>query len=121
MHCCLSKRELVPYIDQGIIKSLTDLIEDHSVHYKGLLDTFDGLREYVTAYDGGIYMLAVIRTDDILEETYGNNAESMWINALWLNNLGLDMPATVDEFFDVMVASRIKMLTTTGIPTTSFH
>ena len=73
VHCCLSKLMQTTYIDQGHMRSLTNLIESHSVHYKERLEEIDGLREFVTATDGKIYMLGAIRAGDILEETYGNN------------------------------------------------
>ena len=116
VHCCLSKLLQTTYIAEGYIRPLADLIESHSLHYKARLARIDGLREFVTAHDGEIYMLGAIRSGDILEETYGNNTESMWINAEWLSHLGLDIPNDVYEFYDVMMAFKLLDANGNGDP-----
>ena len=84
---------------QGLIMPMNEYIDTVSVGYKAALDETEGLREYITAPDGQIYSLPNI--DGTLHIQYNMK---LWINTTWLDNLGLEMPATTDEFYEVMKA-----------------
>lgn len=53
---------------------------------------------YMTAPDGGIYGLAKISLDET--DRYSRT----FINGVWLDNLGLEVPKTMDELYDVLTA-----------------
>ena len=84
---------------QGLILPLNEYMDTVSVGYKAALDEMEGFREYITAPDGQIYSLPNV--DGTLHVQY---AMKLWINTHWLDNLGLEMPTTTDEFYEVMKA-----------------
>lgn len=86
---------------QGLIIPLEDYIDTVSVGFKAAMENpeLEGMREYMTTPDGHIYSLPVI--DGYLQAQYQNK---MWINTTWLDNLGLEMPTTTEEYYQVLKA-----------------
>ena len=89
--------------EQGLVLPLNDYLDTVSVGYKQAFEEIDGLKEYITTPDGNIYSLPNI--DGSLHVQYNMK---LWINTQWLDNLGLDMPTTTEEFYEVMKAFKEK-------------
>ena len=83
--------------DGGLIP-LNDLIEEHAPNIKKVMEEDDRYRQSATSLDGNIYYLP--KNQELL------SAEYWWIREDWLNNLGLEVPTTVDELHDVLYAFR---------------
>jgi putative aldouronate transport system substrate-binding protein len=98
----LSFEDLTHYGSQGIFLPLNDLIDTHGYYILQMFDQVPGLREVITAPDGNIYGLPAVFTDDY----HMTLRQKFWINQQWLDRLGLDIPQTTEEFFQVMVAFR---------------
>lgn len=82
---------------------LNDLIEKYAPNiYKLYEEDVPGWRDFLTYPDGNIYGLM---SGAMSADTHKVQA-TQWINAKWLENLGLEMPTTLDEFYDVLVAFR---------------
>ncbi len=83
------------WIKTGVIADITDAFEEYAS---------DELKEYVYA-DGGMSMEAVMYNGRMYGLPYigdaYNNAYVMWIRQDWLDNLGLEMPKTMDELKQV--------------------
>ena len=103
------------FIHQGIIKPLNDVIHSHSVYYKEALENIEGVLPYATGLDGNIYMLTRIQGTD--RSRKWQNVANMWINQVWLDNLDLDLPSNVDEFYDVMLEFKNLDANGNGDPT----
>ena len=84
---------------QGIIVSLNEYLDTVSVGYSAAFEKLPGMREYMTALDGNIYSMPNV--DGALQMQYQNK---MWLNMTWLENVGMEIPTTVDEFYDVLKA-----------------
>ena len=97
--------------EQGLIIPLNDYLDTVSVGYKQAFEEIDGLREYITTPDGNIYSLPNI--DGSLHVQYNMK---LWINTQWLDNLGLNMPTTTEEFYEVMKAFKEKDANGNGDP-----
>ena len=97
--------------EQGLVLSLNDYLDTVSVGYKQAFEEIDGLKEYSTTPDGNIYSLPNI--DGSLHVQYNMK---LWINTQWLDNLGLDMPTTTEEFYEVMKAFKEKDANGNGDP-----
>ena len=69
------------------------------------------MREYITTPDGHIYSLPNV--DGSLHVQYNMK---LWINTTWLDNLGLDLPTTTDEFYEVMRAFKEQDANGNGDP-----
>ena len=94
-----SRAELQRYGDQGLLVQLNDLIEAHGPNISAALDEEPGFRELTEAPGGEIWGLP--QWNDCYHCSY---PYKFWINTQWLSNLGLAMPTTPDEFFNVMTA-----------------
>ncbi len=91
---------------------LTDLLDEYAPHVVADYNTIDGGMELVTWPDGSIRSLATGSEVD-----YSNDAVGiMIINKNWLDQLGLDIPTTTDEFYDVLCAFRDNDMNGDGDP-----
>ncbi|MGX5769714.1 ABC transporter substrate-binding protein [Microbacterium trichothecenolyticum] len=94
-----TQAELQRYGDQGVILPLNDLIDEHAPNIADALASEPGFETLATAPDGKIWGLP--QWNDCYHCSY---PYKFWINTQWLETLGLQMPTTTDEFFDVMMA-----------------
>ncbi len=97
--------------EQGLVLPLNNYLDTVSVGYKQAFEEIDGLKEYITTPDGNIYSLPNI--DGSLHVQYNMK---LWINTQWLDNMGLDMPTTTEEFYEVMKAFKEKDANGNGDP-----
>ena len=96
------------YGANGVFIDLNPLYEKYAYFYNVGLDE-GGLdaagkklvENRTTAPDGGRYAWPTIETNGV-NIFYGMN----FINQVWLNNLGLRMPTTTEEFYNILVAFR---------------
>lgn len=95
----VTANELVRYGANGSLIPMQDLIDEYAPNILSLFDEIPGLRAFVTAPDGNIYGVPRI----LSRPAARHNGLGM-INKSWLDKLGLDMPTTVDEFHDVLLA-----------------
>jgi len=84
---------------EGVFVPLGDLIEEHAPNLSSLLDSRPDVRAAITAPDGKIYNMP--QFNECYHCTYQHK---MWVRADWLENLGLSLPTTVDQFYDMLVA-----------------
>ena len=84
---------------QGLVLPLNEYLDTVSVGYKAAFEELDGMREFITTPDGYIYSLPNV--DGSLHVQY---MMKLWINTTWLENVGMEMPKTTDEFLAVMRA-----------------
>jgi putative aldouronate transport system substrate-binding protein len=91
--------ELLKYGGQGVIQPLNQLIDQYAPNIKDAFAETPEFEGMATAPDGNLYGMP--QWNDCYHCSYGNK---MWINQEWLDNLGLEMPTTTDEFRDVLRA-----------------
>ncbi len=94
-----SQTELLRYGQQGVLLPLNDLIEQHAPNIKAALDNYPYFKAMATAPDGKIYGLP-----QLIECYHCSYPNKMWLNTKWLEQLGLEMPTTTDEFKAVLEA-----------------
>lgn len=90
---------LMKYGQAGIFIPLNDLIEEYGTNTKQLFEDVDYLKNGITMPDGNIYALP-----SYSEIYHCRYSQKMWIDQSWLDNLGLEMPTTTDEFYEVLKA-----------------
>jgi putative aldouronate transport system substrate-binding protein len=93
----ISPQDLLEYGQEGIILALDDYLADYAPNYSALIDSRDGW-DAVASGDGHIYSLYQVGEPAV------GNTPYMWINTQWLENLGLSMPTSSDEFYEVLKA-----------------
>ena len=99
-------------VDEQMFLPLNDLIEEHGNFIKRVFETYPGTEGLITELDGNIYSLPEVN------ECYHCSApHKFWINQTWLDNLGLEMPTTLDELYNVLVAFRDQDANGNGDPT----
>ena len=84
-----------------VLAPLDEIIDACAPNIQQMFADLPDLRGALTLSDGHIYSLPN-GDADVKNEI---NSE-LWINKAWLEKLGLEMPKTVDEFYDVLVAFR---------------
>lgn len=109
----LSTADCVNLIETGLLMNIDDALQYSNGTAKAAFAE-GGLyyvsRQLNTYTDGGMYFFGnVSKQISVENETFGPNAIignncTMLIRQDWLDKLGLDMPTTIDEFFDVLVA-----------------
>lgn len=83
--------------DGGVI-ALNDLVEAHAPNIKKLMAEDITFRNACYSLDGNIY--SIPKNQKLFA------AEYWWIREDWLNKLGLEVPQTVDELYNVLYAFR---------------
>lgn len=93
-----TKPNLDKYGMQGALIPLNDLMDEYAPNYKKFLEENPDIRKAVTASDGNIYGIAMIGD--------GEAAEGYFIRTDWLEKLNLEVPKTVDDYYNVLKAFR---------------
>lgn len=105
-------------IADGVVVPIDDLIDQYMPNLKALMEEYPIIKAQLTQADGHIYNIPAI---NMSEET-GTNATGLIIRADWLEECGLEMPDTIPELHDVLVAFKEKygatMISQTNLITT---
>ena len=86
------------WIDEGVLVDLTEFYENEDVSaniHAAEERSEKEIIKYMTRPDGRIY--AVPHLND---EIYGEVASKLWVYQPWLDALGLDVPKTMEEFYN---------------------
>ncbi|USY53246.1 extracellular solute-binding protein [Bacillus sp. 1780r2a1] len=96
--------------NSGVFIPLEGLIEENMPNLKAAFDEDPALRAMITSPDGHIYSLPKKLP---LRPIAGN---SLYINQKWLDNVGLKMPQTYKEFYNVLKAFKEQDANGNGDP-----
>ena len=96
----LNSTQLLFYAGQGLLLPLNDLIEQYMPNFKAKLEAHPEVKAAITAPDGNIYSLPFCRFDGLT----GQIPSNMFINKVWLDKLGLEVPKTIDDLEKVLTA-----------------
>ncbi|RCX19482.1 putative aldouronate transport system substrate-binding protein [Anaerobacterium chartisolvens] len=100
-------------IDDGVILKLNDLIDKYAPNYKKIINS-DPITKKLTITDkGNIYGIAQINADisDInrpIIPRAANPGNGLVIRRDWLDDLGLEIPVTLDDWYTVLKAFKEK-------------
>lgn len=83
---------------------------DYAPNIKAFFEEHPEYEKACTSPDGNIYTLRAYDANTI------NKIPRVYIDSRWLENLGLEMPKTVDELYDVLVAFKEKDANGNGDP-----
>ncbi|GAA4890452.1 extracellular solute-binding protein [Tessaracoccus lubricantis] len=99
----LSDSEVVTNGANGTLIPLEALIDEYAPNLKGILDERPDIRGAITASDGHIYTLPAVEELGIL--AYPN---FLFVNKTWLDEAGLPVPTTIDEYEDALRAFKAR-------------
>ncbi len=107
---CLTSDLISTYSEKDMFVPINDYLETQSAYFEPLLEEREHARESLTLPDGRIvgipYFLPV--GEKVEQAEHSAIGGKMWINQTWLDNLGLEMPTTTDEFKEVLQAFKEK-------------
>jgi putative aldouronate transport system substrate-binding protein len=98
---------VLKYGQEGVFLPLNQMIEEYGAETRNLIadmekNGVDFLKIY-TAPDGNIYGLPLVSVCTQCEPIW-----RAWVDNRWLDGLGLDMPTTIEEFKDLLVAFKTQ-------------
>lgn len=93
----ITRDEGISWGSEGILIPLDDLLREYAPNYCAIMDE-QNLWDYTKYADGHYYTTAGFETETGLANVI------MWINQTWLDRLGLEMPTTQEEFYEVLKA-----------------
>ena len=106
-----STDSLLQYGQSGILLPLDDMLETCTPDLLKAMEYFDQGLNLIRQADGHIYSLPSI--NPCYHCTY---ADKMWVNTVWLDNLNLEAPTTIDEFTEMLRAFRDQDANGNGDP-----
>ena len=95
----ISPQEEMKYAANGQLVALDEYL-DYAPNLSALIEQDDAIRKGITMPDGHIYSCPQ------LNKTEGNLIHHYWINKTWLDEVGKEVPTTVDEWVDCLKAFR---------------
>lgn len=98
--------DLLRYADQGVIIPLEEYIDAYMPNLKTVFDKYPEYRSMSTAPDGHIWALPWIEQLGSEKTAIQTVGDMSFINKKWLDFLGLEVPQTVDEFEQTLIAFR---------------
>lgn len=99
------------YGSQGLFLPLNDLIDQYGFHIQEVYEGSPLVEPLITSPDGNIYGLPQVN-----ECYHCYYSQRLYINQQWLDNLGLEMPQTTEDFFNVLVAFKEQDANGNGDP-----
>lgn len=100
------------YGQQGILLNLTQLIADNAPNITQTFKDYPLYAATSTRPDGNVYYITAYE-----ECFHCTGSQKMWVNRTWIDNLGLSMPTTTEEFKDMLIAFRDQDANGNGDPT----
>lgn len=88
---------------EQIFQPLNDLIEEYAPNIKRASEDIPGFLKSLTAPDGNIYGIPSIN-----ECYHGSYNPKFWVYKPWLDELGLGIPGTTEEFYQMLKAFKTK-------------
>lgn len=95
---------------EGLFLNLADYMELMPA-VQALFDEHENAKNYFYTSEGQLYGLNRIRTTDL-----GCYMQTAWVPTKWLENVGKEMPTTVDELYDVLKAFKEQDANGNGDP-----
>lgn len=108
----LTWNDALVYGEMGIFQPLEDLIAEYAPNVTALLEMYPEAKKTLTM-DGHIYVLPTWSTP---AREVINNENRKTINTTWLKNVGMEMPTTLDEVYEVLKAFKEQDANGNGDP-----
>lgn len=89
-------------IQDGILIPLNDLIDKYAPNFKKLLEQYPDIKKQIATDNGTIYCFPYIYTELEMEGPF----MGLQVRKDWLDDLKLDIPTTIDEWYAVLKAFR---------------
>lgn len=91
------------YAPLGLIIPLDDLMAEYAPNYMARLEENELLNGMSKAHDGKRYSFGTV-----IEQEVRNYPDNLYINKTWLDKLELEVPTTLDEYYEVLKVFKEK-------------
>lgn len=99
---CVDDNTVLRYAQTGQIIPLNSYIDEYCDNIKAAFEKYPEYKSITTGPDGNIYsLLKVVEEGQMIPA-------SLFINKVWLENLGLEVPGTMEEFYNVLKAFKTQ-------------
>ena len=99
IRCGFPDLDVLRYGEQGVFIELNDLIDKYAPNLKACMEQYPEVGKGLPEYNGKIYAAPVLYDSEaILTGT------RFFIRRTWIDKLGLSMPTTTDELYEVLKA-----------------
>ena len=107
--CNIPTKDLQSNGEQGIFVKLNDLINKFAPNFKKAITERNDVEKGIKTVDGSIYSLPYIM--DVLSPAITGKT---FMNKKWLDKLGMKVPSTTDEFYNILSAIKKNDLNGNG-------
>ena len=104
----LTNEEVASLASAGQLVDLAPLLEQYAPNFSALMEQDPTIRLSIEDADGAIYALPQVTTYVLTTHPI--------INTTWLENVGLEMPTTIDEYYNALVAFKEQDANGNGDP-----
>ena len=107
----MSRAQVDLYGAQGLLIPIEAYINGPSVNYKEIISRNPKVLQQSRSYDGNVYFIT-----RYYESVHVRHTSKMWMNQTWLENVGLPIPESTDDFYDVLTAFKDQDANRNGDP-----
>ena len=94
----LANHEVMKYgVNEGRLMAFNEYIDTYMPNMKAGMEAYPSAKGAVTTPDGNMYSIPAL-----YGEIDVTGMQRIYINDTWLTQLGIEMPATIDDFMDTM-------------------
>ncbi|MFD1849559.1 extracellular solute-binding protein [Oceanobacillus bengalensis] len=93
--------DLYTYGQQGIFVPLNDLIDEYAPNLKAVMEKHPDIKKGLTMPDGNIYSVPSYYSPEFLPMLIG---KPIWVKDSWLEQLDMEEPKTIDDFYAYLKA-----------------
>lgn len=98
----LNSNDIQNYGPKGVLVKLNELLPKYAPNFSKLLEKNQDIRKVITTTDKNIY------TFPIITNPTPTTSDLSFINKTWLDKVGMKVPTTTDEFYNVLKAFKEK-------------
>jgi putative aldouronate transport system substrate-binding protein len=99
------------YGARSVLVPLENYIKDYGLNMQLLFERQPALENQMKAFDGHIYFLSRYN-----ETVHARATQKLWMDMSWLERLGLEVPVTTNDFYDVLKAFKEQDANGNGDP-----
>lgn len=96
----MPNEDLLKYGEQGVFVKMNDLIEEYMPNLTALMEQYPDIKKGITFPDGNIYSIPTIYDPEFTSVLL----QKAWIRKDWLEQLNMEMPKTIDDFYAYLKA-----------------
>ena len=99
--CNVTSADITKYSSDGTLIPLDDYLEKYAPNFSGYMEADSSIEKNIRMSDGHIYGFPYLVT-----ASPSRISPKLFINQVWLDELGMEVPTTTDELYQVLTAMK---------------